>query len=106
MRREEQVPDLAAGEVFGQQVAQGEEIAEALAHLLAFDEQVRAVQPMFHERFSRGLGAGTFALSDLIFVMRKDQILAADMDFHEELPKVFPHFPQAKDPSVSSDEQR
>ncbi|HZE31109.1 MAG TPA: malonic semialdehyde reductase [Actinoallomurus sp.] len=24
-------------------------------------------------------------------------ILAADFEFHEELPKVFPHFPQAKD---------
>lgn len=24
-------------------------------------------------------------------------ILAADIEFHEELPKVFPHFPQAKD---------
>ena len=33
-------------------------------------------------------------------------ILAADMDFHEELPKVFPHFPQAKDVVFADPEVR
>ncbi|GAA4217848.1 malonic semialdehyde reductase [Actinocatenispora rupis] len=33
-------------------------------------------------------------------------ILAADTDFHEEMPRVFPHFPGAKDMFAANDELR
>lgn len=33
-------------------------------------------------------------------------VLAADVDFHDELPKVFPHFPGARDLFADNDEMR
>src|SRR5438270_3851202 len=33
-------------------------------------------------------------------------ILAADLDFHEELPKVFPHFPGAREMFDADEEKR
>src|SRR5262249_9800961 len=47
MRGEEQVSDFAAGKTFGDEIAQGKEISERLAHLAAFNQQMRAVQPVF-----------------------------------------------------------
>ena len=52
--REQQVADFAPGEALRQQVAQREEVAERLAHLLALDQQVRAVQPVLHEGLPGG----------------------------------------------------
>src|SRR5205823_5663371 len=64
---------------FGQQIAQREKVAQRLAHLLALDEQVRAVQPVFDEPLAGRLDRRAFALRDLIFVMGENQILAAEM---------------------------
>ena len=75
MRGEQQITDFAAGETFRQQIAQREKVAERLAHLFAFDQQMRAVQPVFDER----LAGRAFALGDFVLVMRKNQILAAEV---------------------------
>ena len=75
MRREQQITDFAPGETLRQQIAQREKIAERLAHFFAFDEQKRAVQPVFDER----LAGRAFALRDFVLVMRKYQVLAAEV---------------------------
>src|SRR2546427_4678175 len=43
------------------------------AHLLSLNHQMRAMQPVFHEPFARGLQVGAFALRDLVLVMRENQ---------------------------------
>ncbi len=75
MRLKQRVTNFAPGEAFRGEIAQREEISKRLAHLLPFDEQMRAVHPMFHER----LAGRAFALGNLVLVMRKFQILATEM---------------------------
>src|SRR5579863_10377957 len=87
MRAEQQGADFAAGKTFGQQIAQREKVAEGFAHLFAFHEQMRAVQPIFYE----GLAGGAFALGDFILVMREDQILAAQMQIETRPEKFHAH---------------
>ena len=55
------------------QVADGVEVAEALRHLLAFDEQKARVKPIAGEL----LAAERFGLGDFVFVMGKDKVFAA-----------------------------
>src|SRR2546427_5230782 len=50
------------------------------AHLLSLNHQMRAMQPVFHEPFARGLQVGAFALRDLVLVMRENQVFAPEMD--------------------------
>src|SRR5664280_3817005 len=84
MRADERIADFPAGPAFGRQITKCEEVAERLAHLLAFDEQVRVVEPETRER----LTGRSFALGDLVFVVRKDQIFAAAMNV-ERLTEMF-----------------
>ena len=73
---EEHVADLAAGVALGEQVAQREEVAGALGHLLAVHAQVRAVHPELHER----LAGGALGLGDLVLVVREEVVDAAGVD--------------------------
>src|SRR2546427_9037949 len=41
---------------------------------------MRAMQPVLHEPFARGLQARAFALRNLVLVMRKNQVFAPEMD--------------------------
>src|SRR4051812_38607474 len=79
MRSEQQITNLATGVTLGRQVAQDKKVAERLAHLFAFNEQVRAVHPMFDEAFSGRLQAGALALGDFVLVMWEDEVFAAEM---------------------------
>src|SRR5579864_5923578 len=70
------VTKLAAGEAFRCYVRHGVKIAKRLRHLLAVDQQVRAVQPVVHKFFS----GYAFALCDLRLVVGKDVVDAAAMN--------------------------
>ena len=83
MRRQQEIPDFAPGESFPQQIPQREEVPQRLAHLLAFDEQMGAVQPMFDETLASRLHAGAFALRDFVFVMREHQIFTAEVQIDD-----------------------
>src|SRR3981081_1049020 len=55
---------------FGEEIAQGKEIAERFRHFLAFYEKMLGVQPVADEMFA----GGGFALGDFVFVMWKGEI--------------------------------
>ena len=59
-----------------QHVANGEEIAQRLGHLLVVDVEKAVVQPVIDKR----LTGGPFALRDLVFMMRELQIESAAVD--------------------------
>ena len=80
MSGQEQVTNFASIVSLGQQVAQCEEISERLAHLFAFDQQMRAVKPVFHKPMAGFLQPCAFALGDFVLVMRENQVLAAHVD--------------------------
>src|SRR5689334_547899 len=68
----------------GENLADREEIAQGLRHLLLVDVQKAVVQPV-----TRQWPPGRrFGLCDLVFVMRKNQIPPAAMDV-ERLPQIF-----------------
>src|ERR1035437_1562622 len=69
---------------FGEEIAQGVEVAERLRHLLPFDNQVFRVQPSTSKRFSRR----GFTLCDFVLVVWKCQVHATRMDV-ERVAKVF-----------------
>jgi len=77
MRGQQHEPDRLARHAPVQQVAHGQEIAEALRHLLAFDQQHPVVHPDVRKRRVR-MGAGR--LRDFVLVMREHQIAAAAVD--------------------------
>src|SRR5947207_14687923 len=79
MSSQQQIPDLAPDKTFVEQIAQSEEVPEALGHFLVFDEQVSAMHPVFNKRLPCRLHGGAFALRDLVLMMRKHQILSAEM---------------------------
>ena len=58
------------------QVARCVEVAEALRHLLTFDEQKAHMHPISRE----GLAGSRLRLCNLVFVMREDQVLAPEMN--------------------------
>ena len=62
---------------FGQEFADGEEVAFALGHLLAFDDEVASVKPVTREV---GLAGGAAGLGELTFVMGEDVVFAAGVD--------------------------
>ena len=79
--------DDLAGDALGEQVADGEEVAERLRHLLAFDLQHLVVQPDAGE-VAVGVGAG--GLGDLVLVVGELEVDAAAVDveaFAEDLPR-------------------
>src|SRR3990167_2700879 len=59
-----------------QHLTDGEEVAQGLGHLLAIDGDHPAVQPRLGVR----LTGGRLALGDLVFVVRKLQIVTAAVD--------------------------
>jgi hypothetical protein len=65
---------LHRGEALGDQVVEGVEVALALGHLVAVDEQVRAVEPMRGETLHAGRALG---LRDLVLVVREAEVDAA-----------------------------
>jgi hypothetical protein len=71
---------------FGQDLPDGEEVAEALRHLLAFDLQEAVVHPVIRHH---GRLKGAARLGDLVLVMGKHQIDAAAVDV-EGLAEVLP----------------
>ena len=73
MRRRVQVTQRDRIETARQQIGQAIIVARGLRHLQPIDQQVLAVNPVLDEGFA-GIA---FALRDLVFVMRKDQIDAA-----------------------------
>ncbi len=85
MRAQQQQPHRLARRL-RQHVAHGEEIAQALGHLLAIHQQHAVMQPDAGE-FAAGEGAA--ALRQLVLVMREDQILAAAVDI-EALAQIPP----------------
>ncbi len=70
------------GVVALQHLADGEEVAERLRHLLVGDAHEAVVQPVAHE----GLAVRALGLRDLVLVVRKLQVLAAAMEV-ESLPQ-------------------
>jgi hypothetical protein len=59
-----------------QHVGDGEEVAQALGHLLVVDVQEAVVHPGLH----KGRAAGPFALRDLVLMVRELQVHAAAVD--------------------------
>ena len=59
-----------------QHVADGEEVAQRLGHLLVVDVQEAVVHPVL----TNGAAAGAFALRDLVLVVRELQVHAAAVD--------------------------
>src|SRR5690606_34103582 len=75
MGGEEEVADRLAV-VAAEEFADGDEVAEALGHLLGLDRHEAVVHPVTGE----GSAVGGLALRDLVFVVREDEVLAAAMD--------------------------
>ena len=76
---------LAAAELLRlEQVVHGDEVAEALAHLLALDLQEAVVEPVVGHHL-RAVGAAR--LGDLVLMVREDQVEAAGMDV-EHRPEI------------------
>src|SRR5258708_28251189 len=61
---------------FEHQIAQGKEVAEALRHLLTFDQQKAHVHP----ETGKWLSCERFRLGDFIFVVREGQVFAARVE--------------------------
>src|SRR4051812_31461820 len=80
MRSEQEITDFTTSEILGEQITCGIKITKRFAHLLAFDEQVRAVQPVVHKMLAGLLQTSAFALGNLVLVMRENQIFAAHVD--------------------------
>src|SRR5580765_8268928 len=80
MRLEQLKSNLSTGEALGEQIAEGKKIAQRLAHLFAFNQQVGAVKPIFDEMLALRLQTCAFALGDFIFMMREHEVFAAEME--------------------------
>ena len=77
MHAEEGVAHFAPTVAFREQIGQDVKVAGRFRHFLSFHEQVRAMQPVAHERRE---AAATFRLRNLCFVMREDVVAPAAMD--------------------------
>ena len=76
VRREHpQAKPIAAG--FLQAIADGDEVAERLAHLLFAHFHPRVMEPVADEGDGAGVGLG---LGDLVLVVREDEVLSAAVD--------------------------
>ncbi len=82
MHAHQRVTNFAAGVSLFQKVRQRIEISERFRHLLAIDQQMRAMQPVARKFFF----GDTFTLRDLRFVMRENVIdsTAVDVDLIAE----------------------
>src|SRR5664280_1269112 len=87
------LPRMSTKFIAPQQLVDGHEVAEALAHLLAFDLQEAVVHPVI--RHHAGM-EGAARLRDLVLVMRKHQIDAAAVDV-EGLAEMLPGHGRALD---------
>ena len=76
MHAHQGVANFAAGVTLLQKVGERVKVSERFRHLLAIDQQMRAMQPVTDEFFS----GDAFALRDLRFVMRENVIDATAMD--------------------------
>ena len=74
-----QVTHLPTEASLGQEIAQGEEVAERLAHLFTLHKQVRAVHPVLNKFLPVALQAGAFTLGDLVLVVGEHQVFAAEV---------------------------
>ncbi len=73
---EEEVADGGGREATFEEVAEGEDVAHGLGHLVAVDEEVLDVEPVAGERQS----GGALGLGDLVLVVGEDEVLAAGVD--------------------------
>ncbi len=71
--------------VFFTNLPYGKEVAQGFGHLSVVNIQECIVHPVF----SKGLSVGCLALRDLVFMVRKDQILSAGVDINLESPRYF-----------------
>ena len=72
--------------VFGEEIADGREIAEALGHFFSIDKKEAGMHPDFHERFFAG---GGFLLGDFRFVVREFQISGSAVNVILRSEKMF-----------------
>src|SRR5438067_734115 len=79
MSCKQKVPDFAASKPLLHQISKSKEITQRFGHFLAFDHQVRAVQPKIDESFVNLLQTCAFALRDLVFMVGKNEVLAPKM---------------------------
>src|SRR5258708_36342763 len=91
MSGEERVTNFAPAEALVEQVAEREEVAQRLAHLSPLDQQVGGVQPIFHESPAGRLEGGALTLGDFIFVMRKNEVLAAQVQVETGAQELHAH---------------
>ena len=89
--QQQQTDRLTGG--LGKHIADGEEVAQALGHLLAVHLQHAIVDP---EPGETAAGKGAQALRHLVFMVRENQVAAAAMDV-EGLAKEFPRHRGALD---------
>jgi hypothetical protein len=76
VRRQQQQADRLAG-ILVEQLVDGEEVAQRLAHLLAGDVEEAVVHPVGRHE---GVAERRAALRDLVLVVREDEVEAAGMD--------------------------
>ncbi len=75
------------GVVSLENVANGEEVAEGLAHLLMIDIDKAVVQPVL----DKGFAGRPFALGDFIFMMGEDQVFTAAVDVESLAEVLYAH---------------
>ena len=71
--------------MLAQQILNGDDIAKAFRHLFALHQEIAVVHPVLGEPFRWRIAK---ALCNLVFVVRKDQVLAAAVNV-ECIAKVF-----------------
>ena len=74
--REEVVADRRGGHALAEERADGHDVPERLGHLPSLHPEVFRVDPVAGE----GLPRGSLGLRDLVFVVREDEILPAEME--------------------------
>ena len=86
MRRQHHKADHLARHALLQQIMDGEEVAQALGHLLALHLQHFVMQPDIGEFIPRAA-----ALRDLVLVVREHQVIAAAMDIEMHAQQFLRH---------------
>src|SRR6188474_3283679 len=91
MPLQEQIPNLPAAVAFAEQIADRKKIPKGLAHLFAFDEQVRAMHPVLHKWPAVRLQSGSLTLRDLIFMVWKSQVFTAHVQVKARTQNLHAH---------------
>ena len=86
MGRENKEPQ-GLGIVFLQYLADGEEVAQRLAHFFAVDIHKTVVQPVANKLTT----ISRFGLGDFVLVMREDQVFSSAMDVKGLAEKLHAH---------------